>query len=847
MTSNIQAALSSHQLGGHEPADNLPAEPNVFIGRERDLTELVSMLSLVRALTLCGPGGIGKTRLALKLAGVLAPDFADGAWIADLAEADSPERLVQLVSVALRIRQEPDRALLDTLAEALRPRTMLLVLDTCEPLVQESAELVHELLGSCPNLRVIATSREALRVPGEVIWRVPPLGLPAAPDGPSGVPAELTRDIADCEAVRLFIARAAAVRPGFSLDEANAGAVAEICRTLDGVPLAIELAAARVRTLSAEQIRIRLAGKFRLLAHGDRTAPPRQQTLRATVEWSYDLLNAGERKLLSRLSVFHGWSLDMAEQVCADELIPAASVLDLLTALIDKSLVIVEADAEREHGYRLLDTVRDLAAELAAADDELPALRAAHRDCLLAMVEDIARVAFIRGDPPWPERVAMYHRVLAERANLRLALGYCVQHEEAEPGLRLCIALSGYWLGSGDVTDGAEWVDQMLALAGTAHPGLRARALALRAELAFEQEDYAGAARFAAESVELSLACGDGNPASALRMQAFTLLMTGRAGEALSYADEAIAAARQMSDDWEEGVALSARAAVLAAQGQAELAQLAFTEALESLDGNNRWGVANVLYGLGKLARARGNTADALRYFGDALAIYGEIDARTEIARCLGAIGAVALSQPDLRLARASLSRGVRLSLATGQRLGVARGLAALATLEVAEGDTERAVKIASAALALFDVIGGPQAASATRRLDQVLDLAAGQLGQQKAEALAAAGRILSPHQAAALAAEGQEATKPVLPGLNGDSAPARANVSQEPAWPGPLTERERQVAGLVARGLSNRDIGLELFISSATAARHVANIFSKLGFSSRSQVIAWVVRSGQA
>jgi predicted ATPase/DNA-binding CsgD family transcriptional regulator/Tfp pilus assembly protein PilF len=859
MTSNIAVALSSHELT--EPAGNLPAEPNAFVGRERDLSELVSMLSRVRALTLCGPGGIGKTRLALKLAEVLAPGFTDGAWIADLAEADSPERLVQLVAAALQIRQEPDRALAETLTEALRPRTMLLVLDTCEALVQESAQLVQDLLGGCPRLRVIATSREALRVRGEVIWRVPPLGLPAVPFGPAGNSGDLTGDIAGCEAVRLFIVRASAARPGFSLDPANAGTVAEICRTLDGVPLAIELAAARVRTLSAEQIRTRLVSKFQLLAHGDRTAPPRQQTLRATVEWSFDLLNEPERRLLSRLSVFHGWSLDMAEQVCAEGLIPASGVLDVLTALIDKSLVILEADADGEPRYRLLDAVRDLAAELAAADAELPALRAAHRDSLLALAEGIAAVAFLRGDPPWHDRVVMYHRVLAERANFRVALGYCAQHGEAEQGLRLCVALTGYWLGSGDVADGADWVDQMLALAGPAETGpaeagLRARALALRAELAFEQEDYPGAARFAAECLELSLACGAGNPASALRMRAFTMLMTGQAGEALRYADEAVASARQMRDAWEEGVALSARAAVLAAQGQAEPARREFTEALDLLEGNNRWGVANVLYGLGKLARARGDIADAFRYFGEALAIYGEIDARPEMARCLGAIGVAALSQPDLRLARASLVRSVRLSLATGQRLGVARGLAALAALALAEGDARRAVRTASAARELFGVIGDAQAASATGRLDRVLEIAAGQLGQREAAALAAEGRALSPHQAVVLAAGERngvpQGDSPVVSHANGTSVRAASPdggppANQEIAWPGSLTRREREVARLVARGLSNRDIGLELFISSATAARHVANIFGKLGFSSRSQVIAWVVRSGQA
>src|SRR5215469_6338969 len=580
---------------GHFAATgNLPAEPNAFIGRERDLADLVSMLGRVRMLTLFGPGGIGKTRLALKLAANLAADYPDGAWIADLADADAPERLVPLVAGVLGIREEPERPLADMLVEALRPRTMLLVLDTCEHLIEPSAELVHRLLGSCPGLRVIATSREALRTRGEVIWRVPPLALPpplevaAMADGPAVADA-----VADCEAVRLFVARAAAVRPGFALHAGNADAVAEICRTLGGVPLAIELASARVRTLSTEQIRLRLASRFELLALGDRTAPPRQQTLRATVQWSYDLLTEAERRLLSRLSVFHGWSLDMAEQVCADTEIPASRILDLLTALIDKSLVIVEPDIGGVGRYRLLDGVREIASEQAHASGEVGGLRVRLRDCMLAMAVDIAGRAFVKGEPPWPERVAMYHRVLAERPNFNLVLGFCVASGDAEAGLRLCHALSGSWLASGDVTEGADWIDQLLAVDAPVPDGVRAKALAVRAELAFEQQDYRGAAEFAAVCLDLSQASGDGNPATALRLQALTLLMAGRASEARDHADAALDAARRMADDWEVGVALASRAAVLAGLGELAAAQLGYIAALDALSGNNRWGVAN--------------------------------------------------------------------------------------------------------------------------------------------------------------------------------------------------------------------------------------------------------------
>src|SRR5689334_17454507 len=357
---------------------NLPAEPNSFIGRERDLADLAKLLGEVRALTLSGPGGIGKTRLAVRLArDVIAdgqdsadPGGLDEAWLVELA--DWPGPVAQQVAMTLGIREEQGLPLPQTLAEALRSRRMLLILDTCEHQVSDCALLVQLLLARCPWLRIVATSREPLRVRGETVWRVPPLDLP-----PDGAPAA---GLAAHEAVRLFAARAAEARPGFTLTEGNAAAVARLCRTLDGIPLGIELSAARVRALSVEQIEGRLRDRFALLNSGDRTAPLRQQTLRATVDWSYELLDSAEQMLLRRLATFSGWNLDMAEQVCSDEAagageaIPADAVLGLLISLIDKSLVVLDGEAAGDARYRLLDTIREYAAERLAAAGERDAL-----------------------------------------------------------------------------------------------------------------------------------------------------------------------------------------------------------------------------------------------------------------------------------------------------------------------------------------------------------------------------------------------------------------------------------------------------------------------------------------
>ena len=827
---------------------NLPAEPNSFIGRERDLAELVSILGRGRALTLCGPGGIGKSRLALRLAAVHAGRFGDGTWIVDLADADLDEtgagqagpaagpdetgRLVALVTAALGIRAEASRELADTLVDALRPRTMLLILDTCEHLIRGCAEVVQRLLAGCPRLHVIATSREPLGVRGEIIWRVPPLGLPpgGTSSGYSGVAAgEGAAALLRSEAVQLFAERAAAARQGFELNDGNSGAVADICRTLDGVPLAIELAAARVRALSAEQIADRLADKFELLALGDRTAPPRQQTLRATVEWSNDLLSAVERLLLDRLSVFHGWDLDMAERVCADAELPPSQVLGQLRALIDKSLVSLDSELNGDARYRLLDTVRELAAERAVSAGVMTRLRIAHRDCMLAIAEQIASVAYIKGAPSWPERVALYHRARADRANFNLALACCVQRGDAAQGLRLSHALSGYWLASGEVAEGAGWIDRLLAIddamPGTrVPPGIRAKALAVRSELAFEQLDFIAAARCARECLELSQPIIDGNPAAAYRLLALTDLVSGRTEDALGHANAAVSAATTMADEWEQGVAIAVRAAVIAAQGDLTQGEKLFENALEVLRDNNGWGVANVLYGLGRIARARRDLDTAADRFSAALALYSQIDARPEMARCLAGMGTIALTQGDLVVATASLTESMRLSLATGHRLAIARGLQALAALAGALGDYTQAVRLAGAAQAAGEEIGGQPSVSAARRIGRLLEAAADELGPDVVLALLADGRAMSPHQVSQLLAMPQAA------------APHTGD-----AQPGSLSSRELEIAALVAGGLSNREIAERLVISQSTVARHIANIFAKLGLNSRAQLGAWM------
>src|SRR6266571_4298464 len=770
---------------------NLPVEPNSFVGRARDLAELALLLGEVRALTLSGPGGIGKTRLALRLACEIVPGYPDGAWLAELGDTEDPALVPLRVAATLGIRAEPDRPLAETLAEALRVR-------------------------------------------GETAWRVPPLELP----GPLGEPPG--QDTAGHEAIRLFTERAAAVRPGFALGTGNIDAVVRLCRMLDGIPLAIELAAARVRALSVEQIAGRLGNRFQLLASGDRTAPPRHQTLRATVDWSYELLTGPEQVLLRRLSVFAGWNLEMAEQVCAGGEIAAPMVLDLLAALIDKSLVTVDAELAGQARYRLLDMIREYAAVRLTASGEEAAVRARHRDYLLDLAESIVARAFVRGDPPWPERVVMYRRVHAERANLVAALALSAERGEAGIGLRLCCALRSPWVAYGDVTEGAAWFDRFLGLDSQVSPALRARALMLRAELAFEQQEYEAAASCASAGIELCRSAASPGEAGGHRMLALVSLRAGQLDEALASAEAAVATARAAGDEWEEGLAQGTRAAVLARRGRLDDAQRAYEAALDVLRDNNGWGVAQTLYGLGALARARRDHDAALRHFRAALALYRAIDARPEIARCLAGVGWVALSQRDLALARASLTECMQLSVATGQRLAIARGLEALGVLALAEGDPARAIRLEGAGQVLREAVGHASPPQARTRIDALFGAARRHLGADASAALLAEGKAMTADEAI------RHGTGPPGPpprgGAGGAAGPAPAAAATSV-----LTARELQIAALIARGLSNRGIAAELVISPATVARHVANIFAKLGFRTRAQVAAWAADRGTA
>jgi predicted ATPase/DNA-binding CsgD family transcriptional regulator len=790
-------------------------------------------------LTLSGPGGIGKTRLALRTLTAIAADFPDGVCYVELADVSNPDRVVTRVAGAIGVAEEQGRPLIDTLADALRPRCLLLALDNCEHLLDASAQLCQRLLASSADLRLMTTSREPLRVAGETVWPVPPLALAPAGVAPAGAEGAIPRS----EATQLFSERAAAAAPDFALDADNEAVVEQLCRALDGIPLAIELAAARIPVLSVEQILARMADRFALLTTGDRTAPPRRRTLRAAIDWSHELLTEPEQVLLRRLSVFAGWSLEMAERVCADERIPSAGLLDSLAGLVDKSLVVRETEALGQARYRLLDTIREYAAGKLKAAGESAAVKLRLREYLLWLSERNFAVGMALVPAPWQARVDTVREYQVEAGNLWQVLGDCLVDGDIATGLRICTAVRPGMLVRGEFALGYEWLDAFLAAPGaSAVPSLiRGAALIGRAQLMLSS-DPAGAGPPARDGLDLCRAAGDQFwTAAGLNLLSEIAVHTGQPDEAEALGREAISIAEAANDGWNKGWALGIQAAVAGLRGKMrEAAELANSSVSVMRAIDHRWGLARAQLGLGDLARTRGNHAEARDQYTEALTYLREIEARPELARCLSGLARVAMDLGATELAREHLTESLRLSRTCGTRIGVARGLESFAALAVREDQPERAVLLVAAATALREAAGLPPLPGA--RAERYL-APARRLGDHVVARLWARGRALSAEAAIALALEAPAPGQVAGPVRPPRAAAANPAVATPP--PSSLTAREREIAALIADGRSNKAIADELVISPATVARHVANIMAKLDFHSRAQIAAWTIEPG--
>ncbi|MEU7740125.1 LuxR C-terminal-related transcriptional regulator [Nonomuraea sp. NPDC049158] len=814
---------------------NLPAEPNRFVGRARDVAELCALVRGERVVTLSGVGGIGKTRLSLRVAASALPGFTDGVWLVQLARVSDPELIVKEMADVLGVREEGSERLLDGLRIRLRGTRTLLLLDNCEHLVEPCAELVAGLLADCPELRFLLTSREPLRIPGELIWRVPPLDLP-------------DERHPDAESVLFFVERAAAAGARAVTD--SMPDVIRLCRALDGLPLALELAAARSSLLSPGRIADRIGDRFKLLTTGDRTAHARQRTLLATVEWSHDLLARKERVLLRRLSVFAGrFDLDLAEQVCADgDLLRRCEVLDVLSGLVDKSLVLHHGDGGR---YHLLDTIRHYAAERLCEAGEEARLRDGHLKVICAEMERCHEAGSLGRRLAWPARAVHFARGRRLLDDCRAAIDWAAESGSAELGLRLAHAALTILAVRGDLREGVGWYERLFGLDLSGVPdqliGVAKGGLAYGLET---RDELDRAAALIEESIEEQRRHPYTHWLGVTYGVALTVFFrTGQTGTALRYLRELEVAAAEHDDLFNLTTARIARLNLALFQGQPRQAQRFGEEALAlAMETGHHWTLARALTHLGAVAEARGDLAAAMRHHTAALPILEELDNRVELARCQAKVGRVAARLHDFPAARRSLAASLVLSTQTGRRSGVVRALVALSVLAQAEGDLEGAVVAAAAASALRESIGQHDAPARTQEL---LSLARDKLGEGRVALLWASGIAQEPG-AVARRILGQKADAGEVhePAALLSSLPATLFVSssglaaREPRY-ATLTAREREIAGLLTEGLSNRAVAAQLVISPATVARHVANIMEKLGFGSRAQIAVWAAEHG--
>ncbi|MFG6195667.1 LuxR C-terminal-related transcriptional regulator [Nonomuraea sp. JJY05] len=901
------------------PRHNLPAEPNRFVGRERDLDELRGLFRETRVVTLCGVGGIGKTRLALRVAAGLVSAYPDGVWLVELARLRHPELVDQEIGQVLGVREEAGRPVFGTVLDRLRDLHCLLLLDNCEHLIDRCAEVAAALIAACPRLSVLATSREPLRIAGELIWRVPPLDLPdegapgqatpqaepvrrgpegeAAPeagpgrggpqagpgrgtpdaeprrgdpevevgrDGPHAEPgrgdpdAEVGQSGPDAgpgrggpeaeavqrrpegeavqrrpegeavqrrpqaEAVQLFLDRATAA--GTRLGPGSLPDVVRLCRALDGLPLALELAAARTSLLSPGQIADRIDDRFSLLTTGGRTAPARQRTLLAAVEWSYDLLSAKEQVLLRRLSVFAGdFDLDLAEQVCAERPISESEIVDLLGGLVDKSLVLCDESRRR---YWLLETIKRYAVECLHQAGEREVLRERHLHVVCELQERHFTTEMVEPGVSWARRLEALTMSKSLVDDQRMALDWSVESGNVPLGLRLCAASSGLLPLCGNLTEIVTWIERLLSLDLTQVPG----------EQIAQARGYLAYGLEARDELSRSLALAEESLAGLTTDNTFArcvihslivvvLLRMGRPEDAVHHAEEGLALALRSGDAWNQAAGLAGLSAVALTRGRLREAQRHGEEALaRAREHGHRWIMARTATQLGAVAEFRGDLVTAKSHYEMVVPWLRELGSDLDLSRALARVGRVTAMLHEFAAARGWLAASLALGRETGQRHGVALCLIGLSVLAEREGDLEGAVLAAGAAARLRESIGQQ---SPTIRIEELLGRARTKLGDGRTTSLWSRGRAMSPDDAARHVLEGERIAQ-------------KAPVATEPVRHSLLTARELEVAGLLTRGLSNRAIATELVISPATVARHIANIMEKLGYTSRAQIAVW-------
>ncbi len=726
-------SISARSAGG---IGDLPGSVTSFVGREREIEEIIGRLEGGRCMTLVGSGGCGKSRLALEVAAGLRQLLPGGARLVELAGLTDPALLEQTAASALGVREAPGRGPMETIEDALRDRDLLVVLDNCEHMLEACAVFIARILRSCTRVRVLATSREPIGLSGEVRWRVPSLTLPP-PDGTGRV-----EDLSSFESVRLFVDRARALGSGFELTVANADVVAQVCRRLDGIPLAIELAAARVRVLPVAQILSRLEDCFRILAGGERPGLPRQQTLRGTVDWSYAMLTEQERALFDRLSVFSGgMSLDAVESICAVAPLAPEEILDVLGHLVDKSLVVPEEGPGGDARYRLLEPLRQYGRERLLERGEREAMIARHTAHFAALAERV------EPELEGSEQAAWLERLEADHDNLRLAIQSAVATGDSERALTIAASIWRFWWVRGYFSEGRARFHAILPMSGAARKdALRARALVGAGRMNYELGEFGAARAHHEEALEIRRALGD-RAGEAMSLVNLGIVAHGQSEHALArrHYEASLTIQQELGNRRGEAICLNNLAWLADELCDFEDGARLFARSLEIRQtlGDKR-GMSISLSGLGSVARHRGELDAAREYYGRSLAIQREIGDRPGAAESLLSIGVVAATGGNVEEARRLIREALSFLRDLGDRLNRAYAIDALLVVASVEGDSVRVVRLAGLGRAYRAMSAYPRTPADERRIGEIVAQAKGAIGPERAMATLASGASLS-------------------------------------------------------------------------------------------------------
>jgi predicted ATPase/DNA-binding CsgD family transcriptional regulator len=809
---------------------NFPIQLTSFIGREREIADIQRLLFTSHLITLTGAGGSGKTRLAIQIANSVSESFADGAWLVDLVPLREPAFVPQLVAQVFGLRPSPEQPLLETLLNFVHSKQLLLILDNCEHLTEACAQLTQELLSQAPELRVLATSREPLSITGETIYPISGLGWPADRADLEGNP----KDLMQYDAVCLFVERARTISPNFNLTHENALPTVEICRRLDGLPLALELAGARVNVLTVDEIRARLNDRFSLLISTQQKGlEQRHRTLRAAIDWSYSMLTADEQILVRRLAVFpSGFTLDMAEGVCCGGGRGERQTLDQISSLVSKSLLVADTLGRAQARYRLLETIREYALEKLEAAGETAHLRDRHLDLFLAHAEEAEPKLNDAYQQLWLNWLENEHD------NIRAALAWALESGAIEKGLRIACDIVRFWEIRGYVQEGLSWFERLLSQANEAvSPIVRANAFSRAAFLAMFLDDATATLAYGKEAVAAAESAGEaGNEVLIIALGAFSsgarvsqdFLTAYKIGERM------IKLLRESpGQPFVLCMTLITMGSVAIELGQYNVGQEFLDEglALAQADGD-LFRIAMTLNILGDLARSQQKYAEAFACYERSAASLRELNAQRDLASVLCNLGFACLHLGSIERAHTLFRESMGIQQTQQNIPGVTEcllGFAAIATRQEMPSAGARLLGASTAAAGKRVTVATIWRAT-RMEYEQTLELARVGLSESGFQEEQAIGQAMSVEQAIHFALSLPDNTQPT------------PSIEKAVSL---LTSRELEVAGLIGQGKSNSEIAEELFLSKRTVETHASHILSKLGLSSRAQIMRWVIDHG--